>query len=135
MWPSLCFSQTGMASCPPVPTPTQDTGIYALLDTWTEGLKQLHVTAIFPSSLNLPCVTKSMKVNVRLLPRSPVLRIKLSVHVVCGLFLQGIVGNLSSGKSALVHRYLTGTYVQEESPEGETRVSHQIGRASCRERV
>lgn len=32
--------------------------------------------------------------------------------------LQGIVGNLSSGKSALVHRYLTGTYVQEESPEG-----------------
>uniref|UniRef100_A0A3P9DJ29 Small monomeric GTPase n=1 Tax=Maylandia zebra TaxID=106582 RepID=A0A3P9DJ29_9CICH len=27
-------------------------------------------------------------------------------------------GNLASGKSALVHRYLTGTYVQEESPEG-----------------
>lgn len=36
------------------------------------------------------------------------------------LALQGIVGNLSSGKSALVHRYLTGTYVQEESPEGES---------------
>ena len=35
-------------------------------------------------------------------------------------FLQGIVGNLSSGKSALVHRYLTGTYVQEESPEGKS---------------
>lgn len=32
---------------------------------------------------------------------------------------QGIVGNLASGKSALVHRYLTGTYVQEESPEGK----------------
>uniref|UniRef100_A0A674NYF7 ArfGAP with GTPase domain, ankyrin repeat and PH domain 3 n=1 Tax=Takifugu rubripes TaxID=31033 RepID=A0A674NYF7_TAKRU len=32
----------------------------------------------------------------------------------------GIVGNLSSGKSALVHRYLTGTYVQEESPEGKS---------------
>uniref|UniRef100_A0A8C6MFC1 Arf-GAP with GTPase, ANK repeat and PH domain-containing protein 3 n=1 Tax=Nothobranchius furzeri TaxID=105023 RepID=A0A8C6MFC1_NOTFU len=31
----------------------------------------------------------------------------------------GIVGNLSSGKSALVHRYLTGTYVQEESPEAD----------------
>jgi len=30
----------------------------------------------------------------------------------------GIVGALSSGKSALVHRYLTGTYMQEESPEG-----------------
>ncbi|KAM6259455.1 arf-GAP with GTPase, ANK repeat and PH domain-containing protein 1 isoform 8-T8 [Spheniscus humboldti] len=30
----------------------------------------------------------------------------------------GIVGNIASGKSALVHRYLTGTYVQEESPEG-----------------
>lgn len=25
---------------------------------------------------------------------------------------------MASGKSALVHRYLTGTYVQEESPEG-----------------
>ncbi|KAG7457291.1 arf-GAP with GTPase, ANK repeat and PH domain-containing protein 3 isoform X3 [Solea senegalensis] len=36
----------------------------------------------------------------------------------CGAQLSGIVGNLSSGKSALVHRYLTGTYVQEESPEG-----------------
>ncbi|MGH0120638.1 UNVERIFIED_CONTAM: hypothetical protein FKN15_010003 [Acipenser sinensis] len=34
------------------------------------------------------------------------------------LLFQGIVGNLASGKSALVHRYLTGTYVQEESPEG-----------------
>ncbi|KAL0582204.1 Arf-GAP with GTPase, ANK repeat and PH domain-containing protein 3 [Plecturocebus cupreus] len=30
----------------------------------------------------------------------------------------GTVGNLSSGKSALVRRYLRGTYVQEESPEG-----------------
>lgn len=36
---------------------------------------------------------------------------------------QGIVGNLASGKSALVHRYLTGTYVQEESPEGK-RIHH-----------
>ncbi|CAB1326403.1 unnamed protein product [Coregonus sp. 'balchen'] len=35
-----------------------------------------------------------------------------------GIVSHGIVGNLSSGKSALVHRYLTGTYVQEESPEG-----------------
>lgn len=38
--------------------------------------------------------------------------------------LQGIVGNLSSGKSALVHRYLTGTYVQEESPEGKGNSMH-----------
>lgn len=30
----------------------------------------------------------------------------------------GIVGSLASGKSALVHRYLTGSYLQEESPEG-----------------
>ncbi|XP_071443534.1 centaurin-gamma-1A [Hetaerina americana] len=30
----------------------------------------------------------------------------------------GILGSLSSGKSALVHRYLTGSYMQEESPEG-----------------
>lgn len=40
-------------------------------------------------------------------------------HRLLVLTLQGIVGNLSSGKSALVHRYLTGTYVQEESPEGK----------------
>uniref|UniRef100_A0ABM0MKG3 Arf-GAP with GTPase, ANK repeat and PH domain-containing protein 1-like n=1 Tax=Saccoglossus kowalevskii TaxID=10224 RepID=A0ABM0MKG3_SACKO len=30
----------------------------------------------------------------------------------------GIIGSISSGKSALVHRYLTGSYMQEESPEG-----------------
>ncbi|XP_072927477.1 arf-GAP with GTPase, ANK repeat and PH domain-containing protein 1-like isoform X2 [Hemitrygon akajei] len=30
----------------------------------------------------------------------------------------GLVGSLHSGKSALVHRYLTGTYIQDESPEG-----------------
>lgn len=30
----------------------------------------------------------------------------------------GIVGCPNSGKSALVHRYLTGSYVQDESPEG-----------------
>ncbi|XP_067832599.1 arf-GAP with GTPase, ANK repeat and PH domain-containing protein 1-like isoform X2 [Heptranchias perlo] len=30
----------------------------------------------------------------------------------------GLVGSLRSGKSALVHRYLTGTYVRDESPEG-----------------
>ncbi|XP_078390853.1 arf-GAP with GTPase, ANK repeat and PH domain-containing protein 1-like isoform X1 [Cetorhinus maximus] len=30
----------------------------------------------------------------------------------------GLVGSLLSGKSALVHRYLTGTYVRDESPEG-----------------
>ncbi len=34
-----------------------------------------------------------------------------------GLF-QGILGTVNSGKSALVHRYLTGSYMQEESPEG-----------------
>ncbi|XP_050406363.1 centaurin-gamma-1A isoform X17 [Patella vulgata] len=30
----------------------------------------------------------------------------------------GILGSVNSGKSALVHRYLTGSYMQEESPEG-----------------
>ncbi len=30
----------------------------------------------------------------------------------------GLLGTLTSGKSALVHRFLTGTYMQEESPEG-----------------
>lgn len=30
----------------------------------------------------------------------------------------GILGSINSGKSALVHRYLTGSYMQEESPEG-----------------
>jgi len=30
----------------------------------------------------------------------------------------GILGSTNSGKSSLVHRFLTGTYMQEESPEG-----------------
>lgn len=30
----------------------------------------------------------------------------------------GLLGTLTSGKSALVHRFLTGTYMQEDSPEG-----------------
>uniref|UniRef100_A0A5K3FA33 Arf-GAP domain-containing protein n=3 Tax=Mesocestoides corti TaxID=53468 RepID=A0A5K3FA33_MESCO len=30
----------------------------------------------------------------------------------------GLLGSVHSGKSALVHRYLTGTYLQDESPEG-----------------
>jgi Arf-GAP/GTPase/ANK repeat/PH domain-containing protein 1/3 len=30
----------------------------------------------------------------------------------------GLLGTLNSGKSALVHRFLTGTYMQEDSPEG-----------------
>ncbi|CAH8524236.1 unnamed protein product [Dicrocoelium dendriticum] len=30
----------------------------------------------------------------------------------------GLLGSVRSGKSALVHRYLTGTYLHEESPEG-----------------
>lgn len=30
----------------------------------------------------------------------------------------GLLGTLASGKSSLVHRFLTGTYMQEESPEG-----------------
>lgn len=30
----------------------------------------------------------------------------------------GILGAVNSGKSALVHRYLTGSYMQDESPEG-----------------
>ena len=36
------------------------------------------------------------------------------------VLFQGILGSIHSGKSALVHRYLTGSYMQEESPEGET---------------
>ncbi|XP_043381554.1 arf-GAP with GTPase, ANK repeat and PH domain-containing protein 1 isoform X6 [Chelonia mydas] len=49
----------------------------------------------------------------------------------------GIVGNLASGKSALVHRYLTGTYVQEESPEVAqkivaTRKKQQLSIGPCK---
>ena len=36
------------------------------------------------------------------------------------MLFQGILGHVQSGKSALVHRYLTGSYMQEESPEGTT---------------
>lgn len=30
----------------------------------------------------------------------------------------GLLGTITSGKSSLVHRFLTGVYMQEESPEG-----------------
>ncbi|VDO81461.1 unnamed protein product [Haemonchus placei] len=39
------------------------------------------------------------------------------VPMVKGYF-KGIVGTTSSGKTSLVHRYLTGTFTAEESPEG-----------------
>lgn len=32
---------------------------------------------------------------------------------------QGILGNLKSGKSALVNKYITGSYVALEKPDGE----------------
>ncbi|VDD89392.1 unnamed protein product [Enterobius vermicularis] len=33
-------------------------------------------------------------------------------------YFQGVVGSLRSGKTSLVHRFLTGAYTNEESPEG-----------------
>lgn len=33
--------------------------------------------------------------------------------------LQGILGNLKSGKSALVNKYITGSYIALEKPDGE----------------
>uniref|UniRef100_A0A2K5CUA8 ArfGAP with GTPase domain, ankyrin repeat and PH domain 3 n=1 Tax=Aotus nancymaae TaxID=37293 RepID=A0A2K5CUA8_AOTNA len=49
----------------------------------------------------------------------------------------GIVGNLSSGKSALVHRYLTGTYVQEDpGPEtGHSPVWVQVSRGRFKKEI
>ncbi|VDN91285.1 unnamed protein product, partial [Brugia pahangi] len=37
---------------------------------------------------------------------------------ICKLKSEGLVGSLHSGKTSLVHRYLTGAYTNEESPEG-----------------
>ncbi|MCP9258707.1 Centaurin-gamma-1A [Dirofilaria immitis] len=34
------------------------------------------------------------------------------------MLILGLVGSLHSGKTSLVHRYLTGAYTNEESPEG-----------------
>lgn len=75
--------------------------IYDLIDLVPDGLvaQQIrdHVVCIEDSFVNSQEWTLSRSV--------PDLRL-------------GIVGSLSSGKSALVHRYLTGSYMQEESPEG-----------------
>ncbi|XP_057669658.1 centaurin-gamma-1A [Diorhabda carinulata] len=75
--------------------------IYDLIDVITDGVvaQQIrdHVVCIEDSFVNSQEWTLSRTV--------PDLRL-------------GIVGALSSGKSALVHRYLTGSYMQEESPEG-----------------
>ncbi|KAL1500873.1 hypothetical protein ABEB36_006298 [Hypothenemus hampei] len=75
--------------------------IYDLIDLIPEGViaQQIrdHVVCIEDSFVNSQEWTLSRSV--------PDLRL-------------GIVGSLNSGKSALVHRYLTGSYMQEESPEG-----------------
>lgn len=34
------------------------------------------------------------------------------------VLLQGVLGGVGSGKSALVHRHLTGSYLQLENTEG-----------------
>ncbi|KAI1280360.1 Centaurin-gamma-1A [Halotydeus destructor] len=74
--------------------------IYDLLDLVQEPLAQQireHIVCIEDSFVNSQEWTLSKSV--------PDLRL-------------GIVGTLSSGKSALVHRYLTGSYMHDESPEG-----------------
>lgn len=48
----------------------------------------------------------------------------------CPMLDQGILGSVQSGKSALVHRYLTGSYMQEESPEGEQWSEYLVPRSS-----
>jgi len=42
---------------------------------------------------------------------------KFTLHLLT-YYMQGVLGTQNSGKSALVHRYLTGSYLQEESSEG-----------------
>ncbi|ESO08391.1 hypothetical protein HELRODRAFT_110061 [Helobdella robusta] len=80
--------------------------IYALYDLIEEGLpadsplqRQLHdyIVCIEDSFVNSQEWTLSRSVP----------DIKL-----------GILGSVDSGKSALVHRYLTGSYLSDESPEG-----------------
>lgn len=34
------------------------------------------------------------------------------------VFVQGVLGGLRSGKSALVHRHMTGSYLPLENPDG-----------------
>lgn len=45
------------------------------------------------------------------------------IKVVCFGLFQGVLGGLCSGKSALVHRHLTGSYVALENAEGRLSIS------------
>uniref|UniRef100_A0AAY5F5F6 Small monomeric GTPase n=1 Tax=Electrophorus electricus TaxID=8005 RepID=A0AAY5F5F6_ELEEL len=71
-----------------------------------------------PRRRTAPAVTESVNELVPLSPHAFVNSQEWTLSRSVPELKVGIVGNLASGKSALVHRYLTGTYVQEESPEG-----------------
>lgn len=46
------------------------------------------------------------------------------------VFSQGILGSLKSGKSALVNKYITGSYVAVEKPDGKKTEHASFYRAS-----
>ncbi|XP_060580348.1 arf-GAP with GTPase, ANK repeat and PH domain-containing protein 1-like isoform X8 [Ruditapes philippinarum] len=87
--------------------------IYDLIDAIPDPLIQQqireHVVCIEDSFVNSQEWTLSRSV--------PDLKLVSFLRSVPELKL-GILGSVQSGKSALVHRYLTGSYMQEESPEG-----------------
>lgn len=56
--------------------------------------------------------------DLRLVSAFTGLLVTVLTSFLCPTHSQGVVGSISSGKSALVHRYLTGSYLQDESPEG-----------------
>ena len=42
------------------------------------------------------------------------------------MFVQGVLGGLRSGKSALVHRHMTGSYLPLENPDGWLESHYQL---------
>uniref|UniRef100_A0A8C8BSE7 Arf-GAP with GTPase, ANK repeat and PH domain-containing protein 3 n=1 Tax=Otus sunia TaxID=257818 RepID=A0A8C8BSE7_9STRI len=91
-----------------------------LLLIWSSGCRPGHGQrrALLQLSINLLAGGSRKSVAGSLLGSQGTLRQEWTLSRSVPELKVGIVGNLSSGKSALVHRYLTGTYVQEESPEG-----------------
>ena len=48
------------------------------------------------------------------------------------LLSQGILGSLKSGKSALVNKYITGSYAAVEKPDGKNKCCSKSGLLSAK---
>lgn len=82
--------------------------------TMSQTIQELHLVRISASPLQM--IKWDLMLNSYFL--------SLCICMFCAL--QGVLGGLCSGKSALVHRHLTGSYLQVENAEGWFHISPHL---------